>query len=202
MGSVRERGRPRSFDKGLALQKALEIFSSKGYEGASLDELTQAMGINKPSLYAAFGNKEELFLQALEAYVCPQDQHMRQILFGQTDTRAAFRQLLQSVAEQHAAQMACGQNKGCLLANSTILSCEDQSTVSDKLKSIHEAYEALMQERLELGLEQGDLAAGTNPQALARYFNSVIIGMSVLARAQQCPEALHQIAQVASKVLE
>ena len=65
-----ERGRPRNFDRAQALQKAMEVFWSKGYEGASLTDLTEAMGINSPSLYGAFGSKEGLFREAVELYRC------------------------------------------------------------------------------------------------------------------------------------
>src|SRR5262245_59406118 len=67
--SAVQRGRPREFDTDQALDRALEVFWRKGYEGASISELTEAMGINRPSLYAAFGNKEELFRKALDRYV-------------------------------------------------------------------------------------------------------------------------------------
>ena len=68
VGSSSHVGRPRAFDMDTALEKALEVFWRKGYDGTSLSDLTDAMGINKPSLYAAFGNKEQLFLKAIELY--------------------------------------------------------------------------------------------------------------------------------------
>lgn len=198
MGTVRERGRPRGFDKDAALQKALCVFNAKGYEATSLDDLTQAMGINRPSLYAAFGNKEQLFLQALEAYTCPQDAKMRRELFAEPDTRQAFRNLFESIAAHHAHEATQGKMGGCLVANSTILSCNEQQALSDSLKNMHDRHEELFYERLELGRSRGELPLDTDTRALARFFNGLQAGMAVLARAQQNPDVLASIASQAT----
>lgn len=198
---VRERGRPRGFDKQEALQKALCVFNAKGYEATSVDDLTAAMGINKPSLYAAFGNKEQLFMQALEAYSCPQEARMRQALLDEPDTRKAFATLFKGVAENHASQYENGQPLGCLVANSSVLSCSEQKELTQKIKSMHDRHEALFYERLELGRSKGDLPPDTDTRALARYFNGLLAGMAVLARAQQDPEALRSIARLATEAL-
>ncbi|HEY9841186.1 MAG: TetR/AcrR family transcriptional regulator [Candidatus Sericytochromatia bacterium] len=201
MAKVGERGRPRGFDKEIALHKALDVFVSKGYEATSLDDLTEAMGINRPSLYAAFGNKEALFLQALEAYACPQDARMRALLFSEPDTHRALAALFTGVAEQHALQEAEGRPMGCLVANSTVLSCGEQQALSAKLKQMHDRHEAMLHERLELGRSSGDLPPETDTLALARFFNGLLAGMGVLARAQQNPDALRSIASVAIAAL-
>lgn len=203
MCKLRERGRPRAFDKQTALQQALQVFAQRGYEGASLDELTTAMGINRPSLYAAFGNKETLFLQALEAYACPQDAQMRAQLFAETDTRTAFARLFETLAKLHAGQSECGQPMGgCLLTNSTILSCSEQQTMAEALKTRHDSHEQIFYERLEQGRAAGDLAADCDTLALARYFNCLLAGLAVLARAQQNPEALLAVARLAPLALD
>ncbi len=199
MSNVRERGRPRTFDKEAALQKALSIFSRKGYESASLDELTSAMGINRPSLYAAFGNKENLFLQALDAYARPQTEKMRELLFNEANLHLAFKQFWFSLADAYA-ENSCIQG-GCLLTNSTILSQADQQGFSAALQQYHDRNEAIFYQRLEQGLQAGELPADTDCRALASLFNSILAGLAVLARAQRRTDALHRIATQALAAL-
>ena len=89
-------GRPRAFDVNEALDRALDVFWRKGYEGASICDLTAAMGINPPSLYAAFGNKEELFRKALDRYVEMHDEFLREALVGRKHAMALRRLLHQA----------------------------------------------------------------------------------------------------------
>lgn len=199
MPNVRERGRPRSFDKEAALQKALSVFADKGYESASLDELTTAMGINRPSLYAAFGNKENLFLQALEAYGKPLMAQMREQLFSEPDTYLAFQKFMHNLAELHSAG-GCTRG-GCLVINSTILSCSEQQVFADALQCQHNQHEEVFYERLELGRSRGDLPADTDCRALAGFFNGVMAGMGVLSRAQRNPETLKNLAKLSLRAL-
>src|ERR1700738_3561065 len=91
-------GRPRSFDTGKALNRAVEVFWRKGYEGASLSDLTKAMGINRPSLYAAFGDKESLFRKVLDRYDSGPAGYVREAL-NQPTARAVVERLMEGAAE-------------------------------------------------------------------------------------------------------
>lgn len=203
MSSTRERGRPRAFNKDCALQKAIEVFTAKGYEATSLEDLTQAMGINKPSLYAAFGNKDALFLQALEAYTAPQDQIIKDKLFAEANTYRAFEQVFELIYQNHTHQSACGQNmNGCLVANSTMLNCEEKKAFAEALQRNHNLHEDIFFERLEQGRQHGDLKPDTDSRALAQFFNGILVGIAVLARGQQKPEALCNIVNLALQTLK
>src|SRR5438105_12548238 len=109
--SIRKRGRPRSFDAAKALDKAMKIFWRKGYEGTSLPDLTRAMGINRPSLYAAFGNKEALFRKALHRYTEGPAAFFRTALEAPT-ARAVVNGLLGGASDAHAAPR---NPRGCLI---------------------------------------------------------------------------------------
>ena len=112
-----ERGRPRIFDEEQALDAALGVFWRSGYQGASLAELTHAMGISKPSLYAAFGNKEKLFLTALQRYREQQLNKHAEALAAEPDLKKAMRAFLRSVATMLTAPELPG---GCLVVNSAV----------------------------------------------------------------------------------
>src|ERR1700753_124748 len=119
------RGRPRSFDSDLALDRALRVFWEKGYEGTSLSDLTAAMRINRPSLYAAFGDKESLFRKALDRYTGAQFSYIQNALNAPTARQVAERLLLATVG-----QMCDGRNPaGCLLVQGALASGEGADSV-------------------------------------------------------------------------
>lgn len=198
-----KRGRPRAFDKEQALEKAMGVFYEKGFEGASLDDLTAAMGINRPSLYAAFGNKEALFEEVLKCYTQPNFAYIREVLFEAPTAKAGFQAILNLMVEVlSSARDQQKQMKGCLVTNSTVLACrESNQDLSSSLKSIHEAQQALFYERLQVGAEAAEFSASEDLQALAHYLNGVILGMGVLARAQQSEAVLKNIAKTAIKAI-
>src|SRR5215470_10428762 len=115
------RGRPRSFDLDEALDSALHLFWQKGYEGASLSDLTGAMGINRPSLYAAFGNKESLFRKVLDRYANGPADYVRHAL-DQPTARAVAEALLYGAADRLANS---AHPRGCLMVGSA-LACGDE----------------------------------------------------------------------------
>lgn len=198
-----KRGRPRTFDKEQALEKAMGVFYEKGFEGASLDDLTAAMGINRPSLYAAFGNKEALFEEVLKCYTQPNLDHVRQVLFEAPTAKEAFQRILEMMVEVlSSARDNKAQMKGCLVTNSTVLACrESTQDLTSSLKSIHEAQQGLFYERLKRGAEAGEFSQTEDLHALAQYLNGVILGMGVLARAQQSEEVLQNIAKTAIRAI-
>src|SRR5208337_3922721 len=110
--AARPRGRPRSFDEGDALKKATQVFWSKGYDGVTIDDLVEGMGVGRPSLYAIFGDKSALFIRCLEAYRDNLGKLAVQALFGPNDVREAIRSLLRFSVETATDP---GSPLGCLM---------------------------------------------------------------------------------------
>jgi AcrR family transcriptional regulator len=185
-------GRPRAFDIDEALDKAMEVFWKQGYEGTSLTDLTEAMGINRPSLYAAFGNKEALFSKAIDRYLVNGN---RDDLALQLPTaREVVSAKLQASAEflgdeRHPA--------GCMTVVTALACSPESKRVHENLADKRLAAETRLRLRLERALIDGDLPANANPVALARYVSTVIEGMSVQARDGATQEHLLEIATIA-----
>ena len=186
-------GRPRSFCTDTALDRAMTVFWRKGYEGASLSELTGAMGISAPSLYAAFGNKEGLFRAVLERYDIRRQSMMDEVLAA-PGPEAAARLYLEGVAEFTADTE--GRNPpGCLLVQSG-LSCSD-ADIPQALAQHRAEKERVLRERFEHDRETGALPPGADPAALARYLMAVANGMCVQASAGATTKELLEVAEMA-----
>ncbi|HEY8714783.1 MAG TPA: TetR/AcrR family transcriptional regulator [Candidatus Acidoferrum sp.] len=184
-------GRPRSFDTGKALDRALKVFWRKGYEGASLSDLTKAMGINRPSLYAAFGDKEELFRKVMDRYAEGPARHSREAL-NEPTSRAVVERLLCGTVEL----LTCPQNPGgCLWVQGALAVSSGAKAMRQELIARRLSGEAALTERLKGAKAEGDLPSDANPVALARFIATVIYGMSVQAAAgATAPELNHVVA--------
>ena len=191
-----QKGRPREFDCGEALDKALHVFWSRGYEGTSLTDLTEAMGISRPSLYAAFGNKEELFRRALDRYmeVAPGQIHRRAL--AEPTARAVVERLLNGMAE---ALTDPKHPPGCLAVQGALSCGEAAESVKKALAARRAAGQAALCERFERAKTEGDLAPDSEPAALARYVATVTQGMSVQAAGGAKRAELLEVAAMALK---
>lgn len=172
-------GRPLSFDRDAALDRAMMVFWRFGYEAASLQELTLAMGITPPSLYAAFGDKERLFLEAVERY-STKNCNAVQCLFDQAPTaRDAIERLMQS----NAIELTCPSHPpGCLVVTAATNCSASSAHVQDAMVERRDNIEVMIRERIEKGISDGELPADTDAAALANFYNTVIQGMSTQAR--------------------
>ncbi len=186
-------GRPRAFCTETALNAALNVFWRKGYEGASLTDLTEAMGINRPSLYAAFGNKEELFRKALDRYVNEKVSFASEALEAPTAYQVAERLLL------GAAEMLTNPDHpvGCLAVRGSLTCGEESQSIRNEIAHLRSEYEANLRGRLERARDEGDLPADAQPEHLARFITTIFQGMAVQAAGGAAREALRGVAETA-----
>jgi AcrR family transcriptional regulator len=186
-------GRPRAFDVDIALDRALRVFWRKGFEGASLPELTKAMRINRPSLYAAFGNKESLFRKALDRYVEGPGGYLREAL-NEPTARAAAERLLAGTIDLLADPM---NPRGCLMVQGALACGQAADSVRRELVARRTAGEAAVRQRFERAVLDGDLPAESDPADLAQYLATIIHGMAVQAASGASRETLQRVAKMA-----
>ncbi len=188
-------GRPRAFCVDQALDQALKVFWRKGYEGTSLSDLTAAMGINRPSLYAAYGNKEALFRKALDRYMEGAAEILRESMEKPT-ARGAVEHLLLSSADG----ATCPDNPhGCLTVRCALSSSEAADCIRLEMIRRRVDGESILCRRLEQAQAEGDLPADVVPADLARYVMTVHQGMSVQAAGGASGEQLRQVVGMALK---
>src|SRR5260370_3196084 len=172
-------GRPRAFNVDQALDRALKVFWRKGYEGASLSDLTKAMGINRPSLYAGFGDKEGLFRKALDRYVHGPGAYVREAL-SQPTARAVVERLFQGAGDS----LTCPDKpRGCLYVQGALACGKEADSIRRELISRRAAGEAEIHRRLKRAKAEGDLPCDSNPADLARFVATVSQGMAGQAAA-------------------
>ncbi|WP_327088912.1 TetR/AcrR family transcriptional regulator [Nonomuraea sp. NBC_01738] len=193
MGSP-TRGRPRSFDRAVALDQALRLFWSKGYEATSINDLTTAMEIGAPSLYAAFGDKKALFDEAVESYGSRYGGFMARALAEEPTAKQAIARLLHEVAEEHT---RAGRPRGCMLL------CAGENTnsveVAERLRGLRAANVATFEQRIRADVEAGIMPADTDAATLALYVGSVLQGMSQSARDGASRQELERVAAQAMR---
>jgi len=174
------RGRPRSFNREDALRRAMEIFWSLGYEGATLTELQEAMGgITAPSFYAAFGSKEELFREAVELYSSTLGVPMMKALDEHPAARASMEALLEAAME---AFTKPGKPRGCMLVLGAMNSTPANKSVQDYLRGLRARRQKVIQRRLLRGVAEGELPSTLDASALASFYTTVVDGLAIQAR--------------------
>jgi AcrR family transcriptional regulator len=184
-------GRPRAFDPDAALDRAMHVFWAKGYEGASLSDLTRAMRINRPSLYAAFGNKEQLFRKVLDRYM-----NGPVAWFGKALAAPKARDVVEQIFIS-TARMAenPGVPPGCLLVQGA-LACGTASARKE-VAARRATAEIALRRRFQRAKREGDLPKNTNPADLAHYVVTVVRGMAVQSAGGASRDELRRVAQIA-----
>jgi AcrR family transcriptional regulator len=170
-------GRPRGFAKNAALEAAMRVFWEKGYEGATLADLTEAMGINRSSMYATFGDKEALFRLAMARYAEGPAAYVREAL-KQPTVRTVVEALLRGALELLTDP---SHPRGCLSVQGALACGSDAEPMKRALIEWRKQGEADLQKRLQRARREGDLAKDVDPGDLARYISTVLTGLGVQA---------------------
>jgi AcrR family transcriptional regulator len=181
--------RPREFDEEVVLDRAMEVFWRRGYDGASMAELTRTMGINSPSVYVAYGSKRGLFEKVLDRY---QERRARQkewMLEGKTAREVAERMLVGAAQWLTTPE----EPRGCLLIQCGLSAGEGNGDIPQALATRRRRVEITLSERFEQAKNEGELAADTDAAALARYIQNVFSGMGIQAAAGASREELEDI---------
>ncbi|WP_273430093.1 TetR/AcrR family transcriptional regulator [Chitinibacter tainanensis] len=172
------RGRPRAFDRTQALELALHLFWAKGYEGTSLSDLTSTLGINAPSLYAAFESKPALYREAIDLYLAQQYERIGASLAAAPSAREGLEAMLRGAAVQFTAP---DHPPGCPIASGVLRCAEANAAICEFTAEHRRTTRAMMLARLQQGQAAGELPAQLDTQALAGFYAGVIQGMSVQA---------------------
>jgi AcrR family transcriptional regulator len=188
-------GRTRQFDAEEALDRALEVFWARGYEGATLPELTQAMGINRPSLYAAFGNKEELFRKALDHYRMGLHSYLAEGL-----EKPTAREVVEAIfAGFVRIQRDRDKARGCLIVSGALACGEEAEPVRRELARLRQRAVTALRKRFERSVRDGDLPEGTDCATLARYIATVLHGLAVQAASGATEKELRLVSALAMR---
>ncbi|WP_432941064.1 TetR/AcrR family transcriptional regulator [Kribbella sp. CA-253562] len=187
------RGRPRSFDREAALEQALLTFWEQGYDSTSVADLTAALGIGAPSLYAAFGDKRTLFDEAVTAYQAKYGEFTKRALDEEPTARAAIARILREAA---VAYTEPGHPRGCLIISAAQNTIPASADVHEQLRAIRAGNVSALQERIQADVDAGVLPSTTDARALAVFVGATIQGMSQQARDGATRADLEAVAEL------
>ncbi|MBC7950867.1 MAG: TetR/AcrR family transcriptional regulator [Rhodospirillaceae bacterium] len=190
----RSRGRPRILDREKCLETALELFWRYGYEGTSISDLTKAMGVNPPSLYAAFGSKQELYLETVDAYGRTHGDFAMRAFAEEPTAKAAMGRTLAEAAELF---VAGPSPRGCMLSVAVVSCGPEHGDVAAALARKRSAVTAAFKARFDGAIVDEELPVNTDSEALAAFYSAVIQGLSIQARDGAGLETLRRIAAMA-----
>jgi AcrR family transcriptional regulator len=192
----RARGRPKNFDRSVALQQAMKLFWERGYEGASFDELTAAMGISASSFYNSFGSKERLYQEATETYRTSAGKWFAGELNADTDTRTAFHRLLTAAAREFT---RTDRPTGCMISLACTQVPPALTCLRDTMVGYREAARSAMAARIQRGIDEGDVPKDTDVEALAAFYSALSRGLADQARDGASREQLQEIVEVSMR---
>jgi TetR/AcrR family transcriptional repressor of nem operon len=192
-------GRHKEFDRDEALQKAMEVFWSRGYEAASIQDLVEHMGINRQSLYDTFGDKHALYLQALDHYREVEGRKMFELLARPGSVKKALRQLFLNVIEGASCD---GQRRGCFMGNAMSELAGRCKETADKTCNNMASAEQALHSALVRGKNEGEIQGKKDLRAVARFLYSSLQGLQLMAKATQDRKLLEDVVQVTLSVLD
>jgi len=190
----RGRGRPKAFDRAVAVEAAMTLFWERGYEGTSFDDLTAVMGINPSSFRNTFKSKEALYREATDAYLLETGQWFAEILFGEPDVRAAFARLFDETA---ALYTRADRPSGCMISLAATHVPVSMLALKTLMADHRASAETAMAERIRQGQRDGQIGASVDSVVLAAFFNTLFRGMAVQARDGASANRLADIGRMA-----
>lgn len=191
--SSRLRGRPRGYDPEKALTRAQDAFWTGGYSATSLDELAAATGLNRPSLYGAFGDKKALYLKALDQYRTAGQAAMEKALAPDRPIREGLRFVYETALDLYFSGGAAA--RGCFLIGTATSEAVENPDVRAALGAALNAFDAAFETRLRLARKQGEISPGADPGALARLASAVLHTLAIRSRAGDPRAALNATAE-------
>ena len=193
----RSAGRPRAFDRELALDIALDLFWRHGFDGASIPQLTSAMGISPPSLYAAFGSKDALYRETIARYQIKYSGFMHSLFDEKISAQDAVEQALLAAAKQFSDPCHA---LGCMISSAELQASPGNEKLAAEITGIRLASQHMLHTRLEAARKTGELAKNTDTSSLAAFYAMVTQGMSVQARDGATATTLKRLAKLAMRV--
>jgi AcrR family transcriptional regulator len=190
----RSAGRPRAFDREKALSIALDLFWRHGFDGTSIPQLTTAMGISPPSLYAAFVSKEALYREAVKLYLTQYSDFASSLFDEKKSARDAIEQALLAAAKQFSDSCHA---PGCMISSAELQASPDNQKLAAEIASFRQASQHIVYVRLESARKSGELPSKTDTASLAAFFAMVTQGMSVQARDGAKAAVLKRLAKLA-----
>ncbi|MCM2456717.1 TetR/AcrR family transcriptional regulator [Rhizobium sp. CG4] len=192
--TVRKRGRPRVLNRETGLEVAANLFWERGYEGTSIADLTAAMGITPPSLYATFGSKEELFRMALNHSISQQNSQRLQLLDAKRPVYETLKLFLYDIAE---GDTQPDKPRGCIVSTAVLQHSEENASVARTTAALREASIQVLKSRFDRAVSEGELPEGTDTDTLARFYGAVMQGMSAQACDGACTIRLKALVDIA-----
>jgi AcrR family transcriptional regulator len=175
-----KRGRPPSYDRGIALMSAMDLFWERGYAATSLDDLSRAMDMNRPSIYAAFGDKQALYRQALDQYRTRVRAAMKVVLDEQRPLRDALRDFYERAIEMYLSGE--GSGRGCFIIGTALTEAVANSELRTSLAEGFRGLDRLLSGRIALGMQRGEVDADANPEELGKVASAMLYLLAIQAR--------------------
>jgi len=195
----KSRGRPRNFDPGTALEQARDVFWDAGYAASSLDELSAAMQMNRPSVYAAFGDKEALYLKTLEGYRDAGAEAMRAALDPARPLAEGLREMYAGALDLYFSNAPAP--RGCFLIGTAAVEAVRNDRVRDTYRGSLALFDSLLEERFRLARKTGEIGDKADPAMLARLADSFLFALAVRSRSGESREGLDAMADAAVAML-
>lgn len=183
-----KRGRPPAYDRDMAMTRAMDLFWTRGYAATSLDDLSRAMDMNRPSIYAAFGDKQALYRQALDRYRARVRTAMRVILDEARPLREALRDFYERAIEMYVSGESSG--RGCFIIGTALTEAVENGELRSSLAEGFRSLERLLSARIALGKQHGEIAAEANPEELGKVACAMLYLLAIQARTGASRKAL------------